>query len=260
MYHDVVELDRADGSGFRGHGPARYKLDPGDFERHLAAIAAIAATGRAPGSALELLAPQDRASVSRLFLTFDDGGASAAEIGASLARRGWIGHFFVTTDFIGKPGFLDVAAIAELARAGHVICTHSCSHPIPMSQLPDDVLMDEWRRSIGVLSDITGTAVVIGSVPGGYSSRRVVRAAAAAGLQVLFTSEPVTASQRVDGCLVLGRYAILAGTAPETAAALAAGKPLARLGQYVSWKTKGAAKAVLGDSYRRLRTAMLERS
>jgi hypothetical protein len=66
--------------------------------------------------AISAAIPRDR--VSRLagrawtgtpvFLTFDDGGASALHPTADLLeRRGWSGHFFVTTRRIGTPGFLD---------------------------------------------------------------------------------------------------------------------------------------------------------
>ena len=40
MYHDVVEQESVDASGFPGRGPARYKLDWTLFDRHLGAIAA----------------------------------------------------------------------------------------------------------------------------------------------------------------------------------------------------------------------------
>jgi peptidoglycan/xylan/chitin deacetylase (PgdA/CDA1 family) len=256
MYHDIVDEQHPDSSGFAGRGPARYKLDPRLFDQHLTGIAASTET---PSSVLSLLDGQPARSC-RLLMTFDDGGASAVDTGKALARRGWIGHFFIPTDFIGKPGFVDAAGINELARPGHVIGTHSCSHTVPMSRLCDEDLVGEWRRSIAVLSDITGSPIVVGSVPGGYSSHRVIRTAAAAGLRALFTSEPRASARLHEGCIVLGRYAIQVNTPAETAAALARGDLLPRLGQLGSWKAKGALKTVLGDSYRRLRSAALERS
>src|SRR5690606_41518968 len=39
---------------------------------------------------------------------FDDGGISAHDVIApALERLGWSGHFFVTTDFIGAPSFVE---------------------------------------------------------------------------------------------------------------------------------------------------------
>ena len=40
-------------------------------------------------------------------ITFDDGGASALAAGEELARRSWRGHFFIATDLVGRPGYLD---------------------------------------------------------------------------------------------------------------------------------------------------------
>jgi hypothetical protein len=260
MYHDVVEPGGADSSGFPGRAPGRYKLDRPLFERHLAAIAAA---GRSPNSVAEMRRGkrERRSSHTRpLFLTFDDGGASSLRIGELLAHAGWVGHFFIPVDFIGRPGFLDQTGIAALSRMGHVIGSHSCSHPVPMMRLPEEPLQEEWRRSIAVLSEIVGAAVFTGSVPGGYWSKRVVRAAAGCGVEVLFTSDPVVSIRESEGCLLLGRYALLAGTSAETAARLARGELVPRLRQLASWKAKAVAKTLGGDTYRRLRTILLERA
>jgi peptidoglycan/xylan/chitin deacetylase (PgdA/CDA1 family) len=195
-----------------------------------------------------------------LLLTFDDGGASAERIGSVLSAAGWLGHFFVTVDRLGTPGFLDAAGVERLAGMGHVVGTHSCSHHVPFSALSEEQLLEEWRRSIDVLAEIVGEPVVVGSVPGGYVSGRVARTAARSGLKALFTSEPVAGTRELDGCLLLGRYAVLAGATPEAVARLARGSIAPRVRQLISWKVRGAAKAMLGDSYRTLRSRVLERA
>jgi hypothetical protein len=96
-------------------------------------------------------------------------------------------------------------------------------------------------------------------VPGGYVSGRVAAAAAACGIQALFTSEPVESVRETEGCLLLGRYAILAGMSPRTAGRLARGDLAPRLRQLASWRAKGLAKSVLGDRYTTLRSALLEK-
>jgi peptidoglycan/xylan/chitin deacetylase (PgdA/CDA1 family) len=256
MYHDVVEAGDTDSSGFPGRAPARYKLESSLFEGHLRAIAA---TGTSPSSVADLRVGSRRRAAPPLFLTFDDGGASARLIGEALADMGWPGHFLIPVDFLGKPSFLDEAGIKDLAEMGHVIGTHSCSHPVPMSSLSEKRLLEEWGRSAAVLSEIVGAPVDTGSVPGGYVSVRVAAAAAACGVHVLFTSEPVESVRETEGCLLLGRFAILAGTPPRTAARLARGDLAPRLRQLASWKAKGLAKSTLGDRYRAFRSALLER-
>jgi hypothetical protein len=74
---------------------------------------------------------------------------------------------------------------------------------------------------------------------------------------VLFTSEPVESVRDIQGCLLLGRYAILARTPAERAARLARGDLGPRLRQRASWRAKGLAKVALGDRYRTLRSALL---
>lgn len=255
MYHDVVEPGSPDSSGFPGGGPARYKLEWPLFERHLEVIAAAR---KSPRSVTELAASGRSREDWPLLLTFDDGGASAERIGSVLSEAGWVGHFFVTVDRLGTPGFLDASGVERLARTGHVIGTHSCTHHVPFSELSEDQLLDEWRRSIEVLGEIVGTNVAVGSVPGGYLSPRVAETAARSGLEALFTSEPIAASQEQNGCLLLGRYTVLAGTTPEAVGSLVRGEVAPRVRQLVSWKLRGAAKGVLGERYRTLRSRVLE--
>src|SRR5437879_513325 len=115
MYHDVVEDGNYASSGFPGEGADLYKLGRREFARHLEAIRA------AIGS-------------REVCLTFDDGGVSAYErVAGMIEQFDWRGYFFVTTDWIGRPGFLNAAQICELDRRGHVMGSHSCSHPTRMA-------------------------------------------------------------------------------------------------------------------------------
>jgi peptidoglycan/xylan/chitin deacetylase (PgdA/CDA1 family) len=254
LYHDVVEDGRDDESGFPGPAAGRYKLRSEDFELHLQALARLAQGPPAVVDELEA----DHGSVPWL-LTFDDGGSSALAIGESLAERGWRGHFFVTVDYIGTAAFLGPDAIRHLVELGHVIGSHSCSHPERMSRCTWEQLLDEWGRSAEVLSEIVGRPVTVASVPAGQYGDIVARAAAAAGLRTLFTSEPVLKTQDVDGCQVIGRYTLQRGADPETAAALARARALPRTQQYAFWNIKKAAKAVGGERYLRLRQWLLSR-
>jgi peptidoglycan/xylan/chitin deacetylase (PgdA/CDA1 family) len=256
MYHDVVAPGVPDSSGFAGAGPARYKLTWDLFRAHLDAIAAV---GVRPQSVLDVAAAGRRPRPWPVVLTFDDGGASAEEIGEALAAGGWVGHFFITVDRVGTPGFLDATGVRRLAEMGHEVGTHSCSHYSPFNRLDDERLRGEWRRSAVSLAEIAGRPVLVGSVPGGYTSRRVERAAAEAGLKALFTSEPLASTRPVGGCLVLGRYTVLGGTSAAAVQRLARGETGPRIRQLASWKARGAAKVVLGDRYRGLRTRLLER-
>jgi peptidoglycan/xylan/chitin deacetylase (PgdA/CDA1 family) len=251
-YHDVVANGRFDDSGFSGAGPARYKLDTGDFDQHLEELARR--TRHAPATVHEL---RHKPAGVPWLLTFDDGGESSVWIGERLAQRGWRGHFFVTADWIGRRGFLDENAIRTLAGMGHVIGSHSCSHPQRMAHCSREQLLDEWGRSTDLLSEIVGRRIDVASVPGGYYRPIVARTAAVAGIRTLFNSEPLVSSRTVDGCLVLGRFTILRGVSAQTAASIARAETLPRLRQFAFWNAKRPAKAVGGERYLKLRRWLL---
>lgn len=254
LYHDVVPPGNFAASGFTGRDADIYKLELPEFERHLTAI--HSAARRPPVMASAVGEPHR----SPFLLTFDDGGSSAHECIAGLLEGfGWRGHFFVTTDGIGKDGFVNPTQIRNLHARGHSIGSHSCSHPERMSRCSREQVRREWSNSISILSDITGEVIDIASVPGGYYGRNVAEAAAEAGIKTLFTSEPRTRVEVVDGCRVLGRYTIQQGVKPATAAAIATGHFLPRFRQSTYWNLKKMVKAAGGPSWLRMRKWILAR-
>lgn len=240
-YHDVGDESDAVAPSVR-----LYRLTPATFGAHLSAIER-AMRIRTAGT---IMGASRRGWEKRLFLTFDDGAlGSYTWIAPQLELHGWRGHFFIITNRIGTPGYLDRWQIRELHERGHVIGTHTHTHPERMSSLPRKELADEWKRSCDILSELVGRAVRVGSVANGYYSRAVARSAAASGIEVLFTSEPVTHVAEVDGCLVLGRYSIQRGTIPCVSGAIASGRIGPRWRQYLIWNLKKPAKAIGGDGY-----------
>jgi len=254
LYHDIVAAGGYAASGFQGADADIYKLDREEFRRHLDVIA------RHPGEKPEAISGAGwEGPGKRLLLTFDDGGASALPTAALLDEYGWPGYFFMTTGYIGAPGFLDASALRALARGGHVVGSHSCSHPLRMPACPAAQLDSEWRDSVRRLEDVLGEAVTTGSIPGGGYSRSVVRAAAAAGIRVLFTSEPVTRVRSVDGCLTIGRFAVQQGVPAAWVAAVVAGRVLPRARRYLAWNGKKLLKAAGGPVWLAARKAILAR-
>jgi peptidoglycan/xylan/chitin deacetylase (PgdA/CDA1 family) len=256
MYHDVVEPGRDEASGFPGADAAAYKLETDHFAAHLKAIAAT--LSERPAVAPDLL--HGEANSTPWLITFDDGGRSAhAPVADMLEELGWRGHFFITTDYINAPTFMTATQLRDLRARGHVIGSHSCSHPVRMSHCSPSEMLREWRESRKVLSDVLGEAVSVASVPGGFYSGRVAAAAAEAGYEVLFNSEPVTRSREVGGCLVIGRYSIQRSTAPRVAAGLVAGELAPVLPQAFKWNTKKLAKRLGGEYYLELRKKLFAR-
>ena len=254
MYHDVVASAAHTTRGFPPADAALFKLPPENFAAHLAAIAE-AVKDEQPLAA-ELLASE---SLKHGWaLTFDDGGASSYPlISDLLTAKNWRGWFFITTDYIDSPGFLTRENLRALAAGGHIIGSHSCSHPPRFSHCSATEMRREWRDSLSKLRDVLGAQVTSASVPGGYYSTEVARAAAETGVKILFTSEPKTTVETIDGCRVIGRYAMQRTTLPATAAAIAAGNLLPRLQQATLWQAKKLVKGVGGNAYLELRKKLL---
>jgi peptidoglycan/xylan/chitin deacetylase (PgdA/CDA1 family) len=239
MYHDVVAAGAEDRSGFPGRDAALYKVTIARFEEHLTALSG--------------LGPRDRGFV----ITFDDGGIAAIDAANALERHGLVGYFFVTTNYIGTRGFLDAAQIRELHARGHVVGSHSCSHPLRIGHCTWPQLVDEWTHSRAALEDILRCEVRCASVPGGDFAPRVADAAARAGITHLFTSEPTAAVRRAFGLTLQGRFTIQRWTTADTVSGLAAGDwlPLAR--QTVLWNAKKLTKRIGGARYLQLRRFLI---
>jgi peptidoglycan/xylan/chitin deacetylase (PgdA/CDA1 family) len=253
MYHDLIGPDGSRG-GFDGAGAAVYAVTAAEFGRQMDRIDERLGTPplRAGPGSLD-------GSGGAWMVTFDDGGASATIAGDELARRGWVGHFFVVTARVGEPGFLGWEEIRELAAQGHVIGSHSHTHPARIAECSPEQLRDEWEASTATLRAELDLPVWTASVPGGYYSDEVGRAAAAAGVTTLFTSEPTRAVGRLDGCALVGRFAVREATPTAAVVAAAAGASRQWLGQRLGWSSRRLAKRLAGRRYEQLRAYLLRR-
>jgi peptidoglycan/xylan/chitin deacetylase (PgdA/CDA1 family) len=249
LYHDVAPANEWQTTGFGGGDAEVYKLTPDAFEAHLDAIegrcgAPVLADGGGRG----------------WLLTFDDGGASTLGIIVpALERRGWRGHFFMTTGWIGAPGFLDEDGLREVVARGHVVGSHSVTHPLAMSSCSRAQLEAEWSDSVDALHRVLGTRPTIASIPGGAFSRAVAEAAGRAGIRTLFTSEPVARTWNVGAVCCVGRFTVWSGMPPVAARSFASGDGWWPLRQRAAWESKKLAKALLGPTYQRVRKRLLER-
>jgi peptidoglycan/xylan/chitin deacetylase (PgdA/CDA1 family) len=246
MYHDVVVQNRFGESGIQGPDADIYKIDESEFELHLDALQKLA-------SARVKTCLDETLGDSPVFLTFDDGGVCSLWVARRLEDRSWRGHFFITTDWIGKKGFAGKQDLQQMAANGHVIGSHSCSHPLRISELGADRIRNEWQDSVKILSEVVGKPVTVASVPGGFYSRQVGELAAEAGIKILFTSEPTAVPRQIGAVLTLGRYYLQQGMGPEKAVSFAGGPGTARLMQAINWGLKKAAKRVGGEMYAKFR-------
>ena len=218
MFHDVT--DDPTSSGFQRPGAIAYKHSRQAFANCLNQIA-TAPERPALVTAVDLTRPG-----RHIFLSFDDGGKSALIAAEELERRGWRGHFFIVTSLVGSRTFLATEEIRALRLAGHLIGSHSHTHPnIFRSQSPER-MVEEWRASCDLLAQLLGEPCLSASVPGGDISSRVLESARTAGLRYLFTSEPWLTPRRLGDCWMLGRYSVKVGTSAAR---------LGELAQFQGW-------------------------
>jgi peptidoglycan/xylan/chitin deacetylase (PgdA/CDA1 family) len=234
-YHDVT--DDPSQSGFQRDGALPFKLGVQLFCDHLDGIAGAS---RPPALVTDI----DLTKPGRhVLLTFDDGGKSAVRAAAELTRRGWRGHFFITTSLIGRRTFLDAGEIRQLRGAGHLIGTHSHTHPDIYRELDRERMLVEWRQSADILAQILGEHCEAAAVPGGEISNAVLRSAGTAGLRYLFTSEPWLTPRVVGGCWILGRYCPKVSTTADE---------IAELVRFEGWASKLVVRQLKGLASRSL--------
>lgn len=239
-FHEVADDPRA--TGFQRPGARPFTLTRRAFTHHLDAIA------DSPWRPEPVTGLEPEAAGRHLLLTFDDGGRSAIEAADELGRRGWRGHFFVVTSRIGSSTFLDVSGIRYLQSCGHVVGSHSHTHPDIFRELSFGAMLAEWTTSAQTLSDLLGAPCDAASVPGGEISPLVLASGAVAGFRWLFTVEPELRPRNVAGCRIYGRYLVKTGTSPER---------VRRLARFQGWggalavrQLKAAARRAMPPLYR----------
>lgn len=210
MYHEVTDDPKT--SGFQRPGALPYTLSKAAFAKHLDAIAC----GQLKPELVSDLDLRGSDHNRHVLLTFDDGGASAVYVAEELARRGWKAHFFIITGRIGERTFLKPADIKTLRSFGHIVGTHSHTHPDIFRALPRELMTTEWRVSRAILEALLGEPCIAASVPGGDISRIVLESAGEGGIKYLFTSEPLLRPERIGDTWVFGRVILKAGVSPAT--------------------------------------------
>lgn len=257
VFHDVLRHDETL-SGFTGGGAEWYKMS---LPRFAELLDAIAGASRFP---LEHLAKPAaiRPGSDATLLTFDDGGASGFDpIAEALERRGLRGRFFVVTSCLGRPGFLSAEQCRELAERGHIVGSHSETHPAVFSGLSPHHQVREWRNSRTALEQIMGARITSASVPAGNFSRTVGRSAAEAGYELLFTSEPrIQLAHGPGGILIAGRHMLTRTTQVREVRALARCARKAMAKRWLAWNVRKAFKRTMRPLYDRLRVHIIDRA
>lgn len=242
MYHGVGEAaDPKEG--------VRYTVTLPEFERQLEAL---------ERTGVRILHPAQAGGEgsSGVVLTFDDGEASVIrEALPRLARRGAPAALFMTTAWLGRPGYLDAAGLRELAAAGWVIGSHGHTHRF-LNTLDDRQLQEELERSRDVLGTLLGHAPSHLAFPGGRTSQRVEERARELGFQTLWSSRPGLNSGPGSRA-TLRRTAVRRGDEHERFVRLARGERLAHWVDSFRMGSRGLVRRLVGEERYHQLTARL---
>ncbi len=128
--------------------------------------------------------------VDSICLTFDDGWASDYEIVfPMLLEHKLKATFFITSDWVGKPGHVTWSQLRDMRKAGMEIGSHTMTHPY-LRTLKEKQQYNELRRSKLDIEDGIGEEIKIFSFPYGDFNSRLIVLAKKAGYEFVATSKP----------------------------------------------------------------------
>ncbi len=242
-FHDVT--DDFESSGFRQPVAQKYKHNVQQFREYLDAV---------ERSGLPVVSSIDHfeGNGPAVVFTFDDGGACSDIPARMLEERGWRGVFFITTDLLGTRGFLTHKEVKSLHDRGHIIGSHSCSHPDVFRSLTQVQMQHEWGNSCDILTELLGEKCIVASVPGGDMNAATITEAAKAGVQHVFTSEQLTSSWLQAEATCYGRLFLMSDTQPKTLSRWLKHPTVGILPERTVRMTKSMVKTMMGPFYRRI--------
>jgi peptidoglycan/xylan/chitin deacetylase (PgdA/CDA1 family) len=247
MYHELESPGRSLCQSDAGY--IRYIVHTSDFRWQMELLQEKGWRGVSVGEAIPQFAEKSVA------ITFDDGCETDLVYAAPLLQEVKFGAtFYVTTGFLGKPGYLSRSQLRELARSGFEIGCHSMTHAY-LTDLNDADLHREVAEAKTELEQIVGQRIEHFSCPGGRHDRRVSEVAREAGYQTVSTSRIQKNSSASDR-YALGRVVVMRSTSLDAFEEIYTGRKLWRMNLEV--QARDAARKLLGNSmYDRLRSSIL---
>lgn len=172
-YHDILPQS----------GSQHYSVSLHRLEEHLDVLLR---SGMVPVDPALLQEP-DRIGSASFFLTFDDGHELHAKLTAPLlARHGIRGIFFVPSQRLDRPGFLQSNDVQTMSEAGHQFGLHGHQHR-RLDKLSPEELAKDFSASLQTFARILGQAPWMFAPVGGYESSALRTTAQACGIRVLRT-------------------------------------------------------------------------
>ena len=140
-----------------------------------------------------------------VLITFDDGRESDFQLALPILKRfSFTAACFVTTDWIGKPGYMSADQLKLMESEGISIESHCKTHTF-LTSLDPGRASHELHESRAVLEAILGKKVDFVSFPGGRYNKMVIECAANAGYAGLFSSKPFDLKTLNSSTFLIGR-------------------------------------------------------
>ncbi len=240
MYHDVFKNAPSE-SGFEKQSMLQYKISEEIFEGHVRSISNYCKNHHN----------------NLVIFSFDDGGSSFITIIAPILEKyGIRGLFFICTKYINTKGFLSTEQVVDLEKRGHVVGSHSYSHPDNILDISKEKQEEEWVRSISDLESILGHKVTLASIPNGYVNKGILDIIKEVGVDTVYTSLPTTDVKEYNGLKVAGRYVIQSGMNIQDVKKILS-SPLRREMLSLRWKFLNLIKLLLGEKYNSFKRILL---
>jgi peptidoglycan/xylan/chitin deacetylase (PgdA/CDA1 family) len=188
-------------------------------------------------------------------ITFDDGCETDLVAAAPVLHEfGFHATFYITSGFLGTPGYLNADHVRELDSQGFEIGCHSMTHPY-LSDLPEAELKREIVDAKLQIEQILSHPIEHFSCPGGRYDRRTLEMARRAGFRTVANSL-FHANSAETSRYELGRVAMLRDMSLEEFAATCGGRGLWK--KQLQDTTRQGVRRLLGNRvYDRMRAALL---
>ena len=143
-----------------------------------------------------------------------------------------------------------------MADRGHVIGSHSHTHPEIFTKLSREEVRDEWKESSEILKGILGDKALALSIPNGYASKVIMEEAIKCGYTDIYISQPTTKMQQYKNHNVIGRYVVHNGMSTQDVLRIVESKGT-RQKMALKWHLLNVVKSVLGSSYDKVKAKVL---
>ena len=205
MYHHVQNHEEAD-NDFQ----ARLSISVSEFENQLKYLNENGFTTLTSQKIIKKHVPE-----KSVWLTFDDGYKDMyTNVLPLMEKYKTKGTFYIITNKVGMPGYLNWKQIAQLKKAGMEIGCHTKNH-YNLTSLSDNFLNEEIITSKQELEKKLKTTIIAFSYPIGKFDEKVKTKVKEVGFKVAVTTQPETANLKKD-LIQLPRIRINSGITLKT--------------------------------------------